>query len=181
MKPRDARGFTLIEVMAAVFMLGLFVTAISQLLTQAARNEGHARLQARAAALADAEIAKIEEGVVRGAALPLGSSESGDSPWRVVSEVRAFDVAALAPAAGPEAARAQAASASWLSSPSAREQPPLLEITVRVSWEGAAVDAETGEPFAIRRRTFVLNPSALEQLPKDDGGGEDDGGEGDEE
>jgi prepilin-type N-terminal cleavage/methylation domain-containing protein len=177
---RARSAFTLIEVMAAVFMLGLFVAAISQLLTQARRNEGFARLQAQAAAQADDEVASLEEGLARGTAPALGSRESGEDPWRVVTEVRPFDVTLLAPAA-PEAQRAApaaAGAASLLAAPSARETPPLLEIEVRVSWEGAPADSATGEPFAIRRRTFALNPAALEALPGAEAGGAgDEGGE----
>jgi hypothetical protein len=44
----------------------------------------------------------------------------------------------------------------------------VLEIGVRVSWEGAPVDAETQQAFAIRRRTFALNPTALETLEEAD-------------
>jgi hypothetical protein len=92
--------------------------------------------------------------------------------------VRPFDVTLLAPAApdAQRAAPAAAGAASLLAAPSARETPPLLEIEVRVSWEGAPADATTGEPFAIRRRTFALNPAALEALP-----GAEAGGAGDEE
>ena len=181
MSSNNKRAFTLIEVMAAVFMLGLFVTAISQLLTQARLNEGHARLQAQAAALADLQIAKLEEGLARGAALPLGKTDSADFPWTVTTEVVAFDGSSLLPSPAPDEdprARPSAvpgASGSWLRAQNAQQEPPVLEIEVRVSWDGAPVDAETGEPDAIRRRTFALNPAALESLAKldTDGDGED--------
>jgi prepilin-type N-terminal cleavage/methylation domain-containing protein len=174
MRRRSERAFTLIEVMAAVFMLGLFVAAISQLLTQARRNEGFARLQAQAAALADDAVATLEEGLVRGAAPALGSDEGGEAPWRVVTEVRAFDTTLLAPTVAGEPERAAPAAASFLGAPSANASPPLLEIEVRVSWEGAPVDDETGEPFSIRRRTFALNPTALEALAADEAEGDQD-------
>ena len=190
MRSRSERAFTLIEVMAAVFMLGLFVAAISQLLVQARRNEGFARLQAQASALADGEVATLEEGLARGTAPALGSRQSGDPPWRVVTEVRAFDASLLAPAPAPTAQPARAApaaaaepgapavpgAASFLA-PGARGNPPVLEIEVRVSWEGAPVDADSGEAFAIRRRTFALNPAALEALPKADDDAEAEGEE----
>ena len=184
MRRRSERAFTLIEVMAAVFMLGLFVAAISQLLTQARRNEGFARLQAQAAALADDAVATLEEGFARGATPALGSNEGGEAPWRVVTEVRAFDSTLLAPAAASEperGARAAPGAASFLSAPSASASPPLLEIEVRVSWEGAPVDSETGEPFSIRRRTFALNPAALEALADGEASGDEDEGEEGEE
>jgi prepilin-type N-terminal cleavage/methylation domain-containing protein len=177
------RAFTLIEVMAAVFILGLFVAAISQLLQQASKNEGRARLDAQAAVLADTEIARLEEGLARGAPPPLGKSESGEGSWRITTEVAPFDATKLAgitpEAEGgrPAPPSAPGAEGSWLLSPRAKQTPPLLEIAVRVSWDGAPVDADTGQPAAIRRRTFALNPAALEALAEADAesGGEDGG------
>jgi len=185
---RNEHAFTLIEVMAAVFMLGLFVAAISELLTQASRNEGRARLQGLASSLADRVIAEVEEGIARGAAPPLGERENEQEDWIVVTNVTAFDVTTLAPAGGPAADDARGAGAtrpapagSWLASPAAKTNPPLLEIAVRVSWKDAPVDAETQQPFAIRRRTFALNPAALEGLSGVGDGAEDADGEGAEE
>jgi prepilin-type N-terminal cleavage/methylation domain-containing protein len=180
-----ARGFTLIEVMAAVFILGLVVASISTMLVQSRRSDGYTRLRAQAAALADLEIAKIEEGLLRGAAPPLGASESGESPWIVSVEVTAFDPSALAPPAAEDDARggaaAQAPEGSWLASAAAQQQPPLREIRVRVSWEGAPVDVESGEPDAVERRTFAIDPAALEALAEAEsaeGEGSGDEGEG---
>jgi prepilin-type N-terminal cleavage/methylation domain-containing protein len=184
---RNENAFTLIEVMAAVFILGLFVAAISQLLTQASRNEGRARLQGQASSLADRAIAEIEEGIARGAAPPLGEREAGEENWIVVTNVTAFDATTLAPAGGPAddarggSATGPAPAGSWLASPAAETNPPLLEIAVRVSWKDAPVDAETQQPFAIRRRTFALNPAALEGLSSAGDGAEDADGEGAEE
>ena len=194
-KSRSRTAFTLIEVMAAVLILGLFVAVLSEMLVRARRFEGDTRQLAEAAAVADREIARIEETLLRGAAPALGKLESGDPPWRVTSVVSAFDAALLGGGAlGPEANATRgadggdAARGSWLASPQAQQNPPLLEIEVRVSWEGAPADLETGEPLAISRRTFALNPAALESLPResseaDDGGDladEEDDGAGDE-
>jgi hypothetical protein len=90
--------------------------------------------------------------------------------------VSAFDPAALLsqsqssgkppggiPARAPDAPPA----GSWLASPNAKAEPPLLEIEVRVSWDGAPVDRETQQAFAIRRRTIALNPAALKKLDEE--------------
>ena len=181
--PRS-RGFTLIEVMAAVFILGLFVAAISQLLMQAQRNEGDARRRARAASLADQLLAGIEEGIARGAAPPLGTQEKRADDLLATTTVAAFDVAALSPggaegkAPGPNL-RDQAAAAGWIEGPSTKAVPPVLEIAVRVSWDGAPQDADTQQAYGIQRRTFALNPAALETLSAEDSGdaGDDQGDE----
>ena len=175
-------GFTLVEVMAAVFILGLFVTAISQLLIQAQRNEGDARRRARAASLADHLLAEIETGLAHGAAPSLGKQESRDEDLIATTEVAAFDAAkeipALAPSRDPEAGPERSApSGGWLESPQAEAAPPILSISVRVTWEGAPVDADTQHPYGIQRRTFALNPSALQTLKSAEAGADEDVGD----
>jgi prepilin-type N-terminal cleavage/methylation domain-containing protein len=180
---RSSRAFTLIEVMAAVLILGLFVTVLSEMLVRASRFEGDTRQLAEAAAVADREVAKLEESLLRGSAPAIGKTESREEPWLVTTEVTPFDAtllpgAAPAPSAQPQRAEGDAASpGSWLASPSAQQNPPLLAVDVFVTWEDAAVDAETGEPLGIHRRTYALNPAALESLP---GEGEDGGSGGED-
>jgi prepilin-type N-terminal cleavage/methylation domain-containing protein len=168
MSRRSSAAFTLIEVMAAAVILGLFVASISTLMSEGARREGDARRQAEASALADDEIAKLEEGFARGAAPPIGTGETLKERFRVASRVRAFDASQLAPAAPRQPVRDAPAppGASCLTGAAAKQTPPLLEVEVRVTWDGAPVDDETGEPVGVRRLTFLLNPAALEALPK---------------
>jgi prepilin-type N-terminal cleavage/methylation domain-containing protein len=177
-RPRSAAraraGFTLIEVMAAVFMLGLFVAAISQLLTQAQRNEGAARQRARAAALADRTLAEIEEGIARGAPPALGQRETREGDLIATTEVAALAAEAFTPAAAPAAPGARDAppgraavppdEPGWLATPAAEQAPPVLDVQVGVTWEGAPRDAETQVPATVRRRSFALNPAALASL-----------------
>jgi hypothetical protein len=78
--------------------------------------------------------------------------------------------------ADARAANPVGAGGGWLTSPQAQATPPVLQIAVRVSWEGAPVDADSGEPYAVQRATFALNPAALATLEKsetDDGEGGD--------
>jgi prepilin-type N-terminal cleavage/methylation domain-containing protein len=172
---RSSRAFTLIEVMAAALILGVFVTALSEMLARASRFEGDTRRIAEAAALADRELARIEEGMQRGAAPPLGKTENAEDFFSVATEVRAFDVAGLvlepeAEGSRPPVPRASVSGdAGWLAAPTAAQSPPILEIDVAVTWEGAPVDTESGEPFTIRRRSFALNPAALETLAENPG------------
>ncbi|MBM4384021.1 MAG: prepilin-type N-terminal cleavage/methylation domain-containing protein [Deltaproteobacteria bacterium] len=185
MRPSHARGFTLIEVMAAAIILLLVVAALSEMLASQARREGDARGEALAALFADRAIAEIEESIARGAAPQLGRTERSEDDLRATIEVRAFDSAAAASAllgaardAGPEAAAAAGAqpSGGWLASPAAQNTPPVLEISVRVSRSDAAPDAEA--PPLAERTTFALNPAALATLEGKGDENEDDG-EGD--
>ncbi len=177
---RRSNAFTLIEVMAAVFILGLFVASISAILTQAQRQEGDARRRARAAAYADRLLAEVDESVLRGAALTPGSRETREEDLSATTTIAAFDPAALLPpGAEPEpgaSGRAEPTPSGWLAGPNAKTAPPILEVAIRVSWDGAPVDAETQQPYAVRRRSFALNPAALETLAPseaDDAGDEE--------
>lgn len=168
MSRRSSAAFTLIEVMAAAVILALFVASITTLMSQGARREGEARRQAEASALADDEIAKLEQGAARGAAPRLGEGTTQKDLYRIVTRVRAFDVAQLAPAAPREPVRGapEPQGESFLAGASAKQNPPLLEVEVRVTWDGAPLDPDTGEPRGVRRLTVLLNPAALEALPK---------------
>lgn len=183
--PDRRRAFTLIEVMAAVFILGLVVVTLARLVSQAHLDEGRSRLRARAALLADRLLAEVEEGIARGAAPELGKRDVSEDDLRATIAVTALDPALLTPGAEEDTnPRARAAvdstagPASWLSSPQAEATPPLLQVAVRVTWEGARVDADTGEPYAIARTTYALNPAALKALGELEAG--DDGDEDDE-
>jgi prepilin-type N-terminal cleavage/methylation domain-containing protein len=180
---KDRCGFTLIEVMAAAVILGLIVATISPLLMQARTDEGDARRRASAAMLAERLIVEAEEAIARGAPPQIGTRELSEEILRATVETKPLDASALEGVAA-QVAEADARAASpvgtgggWLTSPQARATPPVLQIAVRVTWEGAPVDADSGDPHAVQRTTFALNPAALATLEKS----ETDGGEeGDE-
>jgi prepilin-type N-terminal cleavage/methylation domain-containing protein len=180
---RRSNAFTLIEVMAAVVLLALFVAAISPMLVQAQGQERDARLRARASALADRLLTEVDEAALRGGTLTSGAHETREENLVATTTIAAFDPASLQPAAkDPERpAREATQAAGWLAGPNAKATPPILEIAIRVSWDGAPVDAESQLPYAVKRRTFVLNPAALEALASSeagDEGGENDAGDG---
>jgi hypothetical protein len=94
-------------------------------------------------------------------------------------DVAPLQAAAFLPAApSPAGARAEAPGRSpaaaevpgWLEAPGAEQAPPVLDVRVSVTWEGAPRDAETQEPAAVQRRTFALNPTALAALESGEDG-----------
>ncbi len=175
---RRSSAFTLIEVMAAVFMLALFVAAISGMLTQAQRQEGDARRRARAAAYADRLLAEIDESVLRGAALTPATRDTHEGDLSATTTIAAFDPATLLPPVAEAEPGARPAAAAppegWLAGPTAKTAPPILEISVRVSWDGAPLDADTQQPAGVKRRSFALNPAALETLASSEAGDAED-------
>jgi prepilin-type N-terminal cleavage/methylation domain-containing protein len=185
---RRARGFTLLEVLAAVAVLAIVYTSLARAAMQGLSNQGDASRRLHASVLADQALGEIEALLAAGTAPPLGESElpSADEDFAVSVEVRPFDTLAdaLAAAAAPEAeARARdARGGEALDAPpellvqQPGTAPPLLEIGVRVRWLEGAIEQE------VTRTTFAADPtivaSALSVLG--DGGSadaDDDGGD----
>jgi prepilin-type N-terminal cleavage/methylation domain-containing protein len=190
--PRRLRGFTLLEVLAAVAVLAIVYTSLARAAMQGLANQGDASRRLRASMLADEALGQIEALLAAGTAPPVGESElpSEDPDFAIAVEVRPFeDVAtALAAAAAPEAGELAGRAAPGEAE---REKPlellvaapggapPLLEIAVRVRWVEGALEQE------VTRASFAADPAivatALAAL-KDEGGdaaGEDDDDESD--
>jgi prepilin-type N-terminal cleavage/methylation domain-containing protein len=190
--PRRLRGFTLLEVLAAVAVLAIVYTSLARAAMQGLANQGDASRRLRASVLADEALGQIEALLAAGTAPPVGESElpSEDPDFAIAVEVRPFeDVAtALAAAAAPQAGELASRTA-----PGAAERetppellvaapggaPPLLQIAVRVRWLEGVLEQE------VTRASFAADPAivatALAVL-KDEGGdaaNEDDGDESD--
>lgn len=84
---RARRGFTLLEVLAAVAFVGLVFTALSRSATVGIISEGDNRRRMEAALVADAAMAEIELGL-QSFVLPAdGISEEEVDDFRIVTEV----------------------------------------------------------------------------------------------
>ena len=143
-------GFTLLEVMAAVVVLGLVYVVVAQGAMQGLQTEGDASRRLRASLLADRVLSGIELGLVQGSAPPMGESETSEGEFTVVVEVDPFDLATLLEGAteqgqGPE----RSTSEFELLDPSRGGVPAILSIAVRVIWtEGISEQEVTRESFA---------------------------------
>src|SRR6185503_20810134 len=93
-----ARGFTLIEVMGAVLVLGLLFTWLAHVAMIGLRSEGTDRRRADAELLADLEISTLEASVTAGQMPKDGRIERDEEPFRVLIEVAPTDVLGLLPA-----------------------------------------------------------------------------------
>ena len=72
LRNRSERGFTLLEVLAALMVAGVALTCILEIEVQAQRNAGRARALRRAAALAESKLQEVLSG--------LEPASSGDFP-----------------------------------------------------------------------------------------------------
>jgi prepilin-type N-terminal cleavage/methylation domain-containing protein len=157
MRSRERSGaFTLLEVLAAVALLGVLYTTLASVAIQGVRSEGASRRELDASLLADRTLVSIEAELDAGEPPTLGVTEMEEEPYRVRVEAAAFDLeAALAAAAPPEGASAVVLPPPAPTAPEG-EAPPLIQIDVVVSWD------EDGEERSIERTTFAFDPAAIE-------------------
>jgi prepilin-type N-terminal cleavage/methylation domain-containing protein len=170
-RARRARGFTLLEVLAAVAVLAIVYTSLARAAMQGLANQGDAARRLRASILADEALGQVEALLTAGSAPPLGESElpSEDPDFTVTVEVRAFEdlATALSAAAAPEEGRLArrprpAADAESGQTPTPQllvaapgGAPPLLEIDVRVRWIEGANEQE------VTRTSFGADPTIV--------------------
>lgn len=146
-----ARGFTLLEVLVAVAVLGLLYTTLAGVTIQGLRAEGESARRLEASLLVDERLAVLEVGLRSGAPPPIGREEEEVEGFLVVTEVSAYDL--------PLA----------LERPEGLERGPTLfgtrgreslmrRVDVQVSW------MEGTEERSVRRTSFGLDLEEAAQL-----------------
>ena len=144
-------GFTLLEVMAAVVVLGLVYVVVARGAMQGLQTEGDAGRRLRASLLADRTLNGLELGLAQGIAPAPGQRESTEEEFTVVVEVSPFDVAALLEGATVQGEEPVSSTSELeLLKPSrGGGAPTVLSITVRVAWtEGISEQQVTRDSFA---------------------------------
>jgi prepilin-type N-terminal cleavage/methylation domain-containing protein len=161
-------GFTLIEVMAAVLVLGLLYTVLAGAAMRGLRSEGTDRRRADAAMIADQRLTALETEISAGQPLQDGRVEDEQEPFKIVVDVAPADVLSLLPAPlSRELARTSDPRAPSLLHDE-RGQSRVRRVSVVVAWD------EAGEPEQVERTTLAFDTSELAQLfpPQDQAGGE---------
>lgn len=167
---RARTGFTLLEVLAAVLVMGLLFTVLARTAMQGLRSEGTDRRRAEAGLIADSELAEIEARLAGGFPLEIGRTEREAEPYLVTLEVIPEDVKAmlsLAPTAGAPDPRQESLEA-LLTADDGTDR--VQQVIVAVSWE------EAGDTMSVSRTTYAFDASGLEALlpaPGENGGVED--------
>lgn len=90
-RPRRAAGFTLLEVLAAVALLGLVYTVLGGAGIQGLQQEGEAERRFHASLLADRVLEGYESAFDLGAAPELGTQESSEGDFRIEARVTPYD------------------------------------------------------------------------------------------
>lgn len=145
-------GFTLLEVMAAVAVLGFTVAMLAQGAIQGMRYEGDASRRLAASLIADRVLFEVESSLALGTLPQLGQQEREEGgEFRVSLQVAPLDPAALGIAALFSARPAEGGA------PPSRVQaaaPTLLLVTVQVGWTDGLVEQ------TVTRTTFAYDASA---------------------
>jgi prepilin-type N-terminal cleavage/methylation domain-containing protein len=168
------RGFTLLEVLAAVAVLGIVYVVVARVAIQGLQVEGDASRRLRASLLADRVLNDLELAMAAGSAPPVGRTEADEEDFAIVVEVTPLDVASLLESARLEAAAPRVASSPLaLLSPSTRgAAAPMLSVGVRVSWiEGVIEQEVTRTSFAFDREAVASQLEGIlpEQAPPPEG------------
>lgn len=179
---RRRAGFTLLEVMAAVAVLGLVTVYLARAASEGFGVEGDARRRLQASLLADRVLTELETGWAAGNPVEPGSHEEELEGYRVAVDVEPFDAAAVgldlaaleqAPGEVPGRSARLPGSTPDLLAPASRGRPaPLSRVSVIVAWpEGA-------EEQSVARSSFVFDRTAAEPLLESLGGAQGPGAAG---
>ena len=148
---RAERGLTLLEVLAAVAVLGLIYTVLAGAAIQGLRSEGESRRRIEASLLIDEQVVDIESQIAAGSTPEIGITESEVGDFRVAIHVRPlefYESLTGSLEAAPENAP------SVLGRGSAGGESPLRTIFVTVSWDEGVFERR------IERTTFALDRDA---------------------
>ncbi|MEN8184880.1 MAG: prepilin-type N-terminal cleavage/methylation domain-containing protein [Myxococcota bacterium] len=159
-------GFTLLEVLVAVAVLGLLYTVLAGVALQGLRAEGESTRRLDASLLADRTLTSLEVELSAGVPPEAGRREEEVEPFLVVTEVTPFDLPLLIEA--PEGLRKPASLFG-----NAPGTSLLRRIDVTVSW------TEGSEEQSVLRTTFGLDRDAAAPLLEDAAAAAEAGPQGD--
>lgn len=159
MRARRAGGFTLLEVLGAVLVIGVAFTLLAAANIEGLRAEGVARRELEASLVADRTLARIEADLVAGTVPQMGVEQEESDGYRVRVEVTPLQVGLppLPPEAPPELADEPGAP-SLLVSPGGGTPTPLRHVEIRVTWDDGSFE------HSVERETFVFDVAAAQSL-----------------
>jgi prepilin-type N-terminal cleavage/methylation domain-containing protein len=161
------QGLTLLEVLAAVALLGLVYTALATKATQGVMSESDSLRRFHASLLADERLAEIETIAAMKETPDLGRSqeESEDGIFQILTEVTEWTVP-VPPVPEGEQPRAPGIDSDNVLGGTSGGSGVLLQALVRVTWNNGI-----GER-SVERVTFVLDQERLDALAPDGADGD---------
>lgn len=157
MKRRAELGLTLLEVMAAVALLGILYAYLAKAASQGILISGDSRWRLEASLVADEEMVALERQLLEGAPLEPGSSEAEQDRFRITREIEPYSLVLPEPA--PEKAPGKAAAGESLLGSGDPSDPGILRrVKIRVIWFDG-IDEQS-----LERVTFAYDASAVLQM-----------------
>jgi type II secretory pathway pseudopilin PulG len=147
---------TLLEVMAAVAILGLVYTVLATAATRGIRIEGDSRRRMEASLLAEQALAEIETQLATGVAPQLGTQENERDGYLVSVDAEPFELPVDLASALPAAAAGVPSVFGGGGAPSL-----VSRITIRVSWPDGLEDR------SLELVTFAFDPAEVSALVGD--------------
>ena len=154
MKRRAERALTLLEVLAAVAILGIVYAYLAKAASQGILTSGESRWRLEASLMADQELADLEREMRGGLPLEPGERERKEGDFTVIRSIEVWNLPPeLLPPPDPDAAGTSLLSGS--------ETAPraLRRVRVRVRWYDGIHDQ------SIERVTFAYDASAVASSP----------------
>lgn len=168
-RARAPGGFTLLEVLAAVLVLGLLYTVLADVAIHGLRAEGESRRRLEASLYADELLADIEGAIAAGDIPLIGVEEEEDEPYVIELAVSPVAASTILPAGAFD----DEETGSLLIGAEG-EDGPIREIAIRVSW------SEGDRELSVVRTTFGVSPTELGEALGRGGVAGLDGGSGSE-
>jgi len=126
-RSRSRAAFTLLEVLAAVAILGVLYVVLADVAIQGLRAEGRSRRRMEASLVADRALSDIETEIEAGGILELGRlPETDEDMFRIAVEVRPYSIPLLGGTAEAESDAGSPPEGGVLAS--------LREIELTVTW-----------------------------------------------
>jgi prepilin-type N-terminal cleavage/methylation domain-containing protein len=142
------RGFTLLEVLAAVAILGILYVVLADVAMQGLLSEGRSRRRLEASLVADQKLSDIEIELASGSPPPDGRSEEEQEHYTVVVDAQPYAVPLPPEESDPGAPQLPPA-------PISEGMSSLREIVVTVSW------LEGENEHQISRTTYGYDAAAF--------------------
>lgn len=153
---RSERAFTMLEVLAAVAILGIVYTTLARAAMEGLRAEGDSRRRLEASLLADSQLSDIEIQIESGAVPAPDSTEEEVEEFVVRVEITPFEIPGLA---DPEpAAGAEAPPVVLVGTGPGVPETPVRQIDVTVLWNDGEAER------SVSRRTFAFDYEAVSEL-----------------
>jgi prepilin-type N-terminal cleavage/methylation domain-containing protein len=154
-------GFTLLEVLAAVAVIGVAFTSLAAWNIDGLRAESLARGRLEASIVADYVLAELEAELAAGVTPPVGRIEREQDGFAVALEVEPLPLG-LEPvpttAGGPGTASTTPSGPTLLAAPGSRGDTPLRLVRITVAFG----DPETGD--RVVRETFAFDAASVSSL-----------------